>query len=329
MLPDGRRIGAHLPLAPGMVKAVDRAHAIGASAIQVFADNPTAWRRRRAPSPQLATFRQRAEAFDIRPVSIHASYLVNLPGPDAVTFERSVSMLVSELDTAPTFGAAFVNVHIGSHRGAGVEVGIERLVAGLGQVLSRATTEAASVRLVLENSAGGGGGLGTNIEELAAISTALDEAGVERSRVGFCIDVAHAWGAGIDVGYPAAIDAFLASFDARIGLDRLVMIHLNDTRSSLGSRSDRHEHLGAGQVPAAGLTHILRHPLLSQAAYILETPGMEAGYDAINLERARLLWAGEPLPTLPAEAFTLPSSSRGRMTSKRASTRAPKATTVP
>ena len=90
MLPDGRRIGAHLPLAPGMVKAVDRAHAIGASAIQVFADNPTAWRRRRAPSPQLATFRERTEAFDIRPVSIHASYLVNLPGPDAVTFERSV-----------------------------------------------------------------------------------------------------------------------------------------------------------------------------------------------------------------------------------------------
>ena len=127
MLPDGRRIGAHLPLAPGMVKAVDRARAIGASAMQVFADNPTAWRRRRAPSPQLATFRERAEAFDIRPVSVHASYLVNLPGPDTVTFERSVSMLTSELDTAPSFGAAFVNVHIGSHRGAGAEVGISRL----------------------------------------------------------------------------------------------------------------------------------------------------------------------------------------------------------
>ena len=99
-------------------------------------------------------------------------------------------------------------------------------------------------------------------------------------------------------------------------------------KPSLGSRSDRHEHLGAGQIPVAGLTHILRHPLLSQAAYILETPGMESGYDAINLERARLLWGGETLPTLPDEAFTLPSSSRGRMASKRASTRAPKPTPV-
>jgi deoxyribonuclease-4 len=317
MLPDGRRIGAHLPLAPGMVKAVDRARAIGASAMQVFADNPTAWRRRRAPSPQLATFRERAEAFDIRPVSIHASYLVNLPGPDAVTFERSVSMLVSELDTAPTFGAAFVNVHIGSHRGAGVDAGIARLVAGLERVLGRASGEAGGVRLVLENSAGGGGGLGTSVDELARIAEALGESGVERSRVGFCIDVAHAWGAGIDVGDPGAIDGFLRTFDARIGLDRLVMIHLNDTRSSLGSRTDRHEHLGAGQIPVAGMTHILRHPSLSHVAYILETPGMESGYDAINLERARLLWAGEGLPTLPPEAFTLPSSSRGRMASKR------------
>ena len=303
-----------------MVKAVDRARAIGASAMQVFADNPTAWRRRRAPSPQLATFRERAEAFDIRPVSVHASYLVNLPGPDAVTFERSVSMLAHELDTAPSFGAAFVNVHIGSHRGAGVEVGIDRLVDGIGQVLGRATATPAEARLVLENSAGGGGGLGTNVEELAAIADALDDHGIDRAYVAYCLDVAHAWGAGIDVGDPAEIDAFLEAFDDRIGLDRLVMIHLNDTRSALGSRTDRHEHLGAGRIPIAGLRHILRHPRLAHVAYILETPGMESGYDAVNLERARLLWAGKRLPTLPPEAFTLPSSSRGRMSSKRPAT---------
>jgi deoxyribonuclease IV len=320
MLPDGRRIGAHLPLAPGMVKAVDRARAIGASAMQVFADNPTAWRRRRAPSPQLATFRERTEAFDIRPVSVHASYLVNLPGPDAVTFERSVSMLAHELDTAPSFGAAFVNVHIGSHRGAGPDVGIARLVDGIGQVLDRATATPAETRLVLENSAGGGGGLGTNVEEFAAIAAALDERGIDRAHVAYCVDVAHAWGAGIDVGDPAHIDAFLEAFDERIGLDRLVMIHLNDTRSSFGSRTDRHEHLGAGRIPVAGLRHILRHPRLAHVAYILETPGMESGYDAVNLERARLLWAGKRLPTLPPEAFTLPSSSRGRMSSKRSAT---------
>ena len=317
MLPDGRRLGAHLPVAPGIAKTIDRAQEIGASAVQVFADNPTAWRRRGEPSPQLARFRERSAALDIRPVSIHASYLVNLPGPDATTFDRSVTMLIAELETAPSFGARFINLHIGSHRGSGLETGVSRLVGGIGRVLAGAVTDADTM-LVLENSAGGGGGIGTNLDELATIAERLDEAGIDRRRVGYCIDLAHAWGAGIDVGDPVVVDGFLGGFDARIGLDRLVMIHVNDTRSALGSRTDRHEHLGGGQIPVAGLTHVLRHPRLVHAAYILETPGMDTGYDAVNMERARLLWAGEPLPTLPREAFQLAGSAKGRMSSGRA-----------
>jgi len=313
MLPDGRRLGAHLPLAPGMVKAVDRAHAIGASAIQIFTDNPTAWRRRREPSKQLETFRTRSAELDIRPVAIHASYLVNLPGPDTATFERSVAMLAGELAGAPAFGARYVNVHIGSHRGTGVEVGIQRLVDGIEAVFARAGDGASAATLVLENSVGGGGGLGTSLEELASIADLLGTRGIRRGDVGFCLDLAHAWGAGIDVGDPAVVDAFLGGFDARIGLDRLVLVHLNDTRSALGSRSDRHEHLAAGRIPAEGLAHVLRHPRLIEATYILETPGMDAGYDAINMERARALWAGKPLRPLPKGAFELAGSARGRM----------------
>lgn len=313
MLPDGRRLGAHLPLAPGMVKAVDRAHAIGASAIQIFTDNPTAWRRRREPSKQLETFRTRSAELDIRPVAIHASYLVNLPGPDTATFERSVAMLAGELAGAPAFGARYVNVHIGSHRGTGVEVGMRRLVDGIEEVLARAGDCASAATLVLENSVGGGGGLGTSLDELASIADLLGTRGIRRSDVGFCLDLAHAWGAGIDVGDPAVVDAFLGGFDARIGLDRLVLVHLNDTRSALGSRSDRHEHLAAGRIPAEGLAHVLRHPRLIEATYILETPGMDAGYDAINMERARALWAGKPLRPLPKGAFELAGSARGRM----------------
>ncbi|HSL76338.1 MAG TPA: deoxyribonuclease IV [Candidatus Limnocylindrales bacterium] len=316
MLPDGRRLGAHLPVAPGIAKTIDRAHAIGASAVQVFADNPTAWRRRSEPSPQLARFRERSAALDIQPVSIHASYLVNLPGPDRSTFDRSVTMLIAELETAPSFGARLVNLHIGSHRGSGLEAGIARLGDGIGRVLERAETDSDTM-LVLENSAGGGGGIGTNLDELVAIADRLEQQGIDRRRVGYCVDLAHAWGAGIDVGDAAVIDAFLAGFDARIGLDRLVLVHLNDTRSALASRTDRHEHLGAGQIPVEGLTHVLRHPSLRHAAYILETPGMDTGYDAVNMERARLLWAGEPLPTLPREAFELVGSAKGRMSSGR------------
>lgn len=317
MLPDGRRLGAHLPLGAGMVKAVDRAHAIGADAIQIFTDNPTAWRRRAEPPTELGAFRDRLDTLDIGPIAIHAAYLVNLAGPDEEHYGHSVDLLVTELVGAPAFRGRFVNAHIGSHRGTGVATGIDRLATGVARVIR--DVDAARVdpvdrepMLVLENSAGSGWGLGVDLDELGAIRDAIDGCGVPTDRVGFCLDVAHAWGAGIDMSSPAAIDAFLGTFDRRIGLERLVMVHLNDSRAECGSRLDRHEHVGAGRIGAAGLGHLLRHPRLGHATFYLETPGMDEGYDAINIARARALAAGEPLPILPPEAFELSGSARSR-----------------
>lgn len=326
MLPDGRRLGAHLPLATGMVKAVDRAHEIGASSMQIFTDNPTAWKRRAEPPHELAAFRQRLRELDIRPVAIHASYLVNLAGSREDSYERSIVLLADELRHAPTFGARFVNVHIGSHLGLGVAAGIEQLASGIQRTLQAAAdappdpaTLAESTTwpdepamLVLENSAGSGGGLGTDVDELAGIAEAVAALGIPDERVGFCIDTAHAWGAGIDMGAPAAIDDFLADFDERIGLRRIAMVHLNDSRSERGSRTDRHEHLGAGRIGEVGLAHILRHPGLASATYLVETPGMDEGYDAINVARARALATGVPLEPLPAGAFELRGSAKAR-----------------
>ncbi|MEX2184250.1 MAG: deoxyribonuclease IV [Chloroflexota bacterium] len=308
MLPDGRRLGAHLPLAGGMVKAVERAHEIGASALQIWTDNPTAWRRRREPPHELAAFRERLELHDIGPVAIHAAYLVNLAGPEPDYFTRSVEVLAHELRGAPTFRARFVNVHIGSHRDTTVQAGIQRLADGVALALAEVDDGPDRAVLALENSAGSGWGVGTDARELGDIADAIERRGIDRRRVGFCLDTAHAWGAGMDVGDPAVIDAFLDEFDRRIGLDRLVMIHLNDSRSERGSRLDRHEHLGAGRIGMAGLGHVLRHPRLAHATYYLETPGMDDGYDAINLQRARALYAGEPLGDLPPEAFELKSA---------------------
>ena len=320
MLPDGRRLGAHLPLATGMLKAVDRANEIGANAMQIFTDNPTAWKRRAEPPKELDAFRGRTGELDIRPISVHASYLVNLAGSNAVSYERSIVMLAHELRQAPSFGARYVNVHIGSHLGLGVAAGIDRLGEGIVRTISAADADtpaaadapAAPAMLVLENSAGSGGGLGTSVEELASIADRITALGIPDERVGFCIDTAHAWGAGIDLGSPSAIDAFIAAFDDRIGLGRLVLIHLNDSRSDRGSRMDRHEHLGAGQIGPDGLAHVLRHPRLAHVTYLLETPGMDVGYDAINLARARDLVAGKPLEPLPAAAFELRGSSSTR-----------------
>jgi deoxyribonuclease-4 len=318
MLPDGRRLGAHLPVAAGMVKAADRAHAIGAATLQIFSDNPTAWRRRSTPPRGLGVFLQRIVAHDIGPIAIHASYLVNLAGSDAASYERSVTLLTHELADAPSFGARFVNVHIGSHLGEGVETGIRRLARGVERVLDAVAAgrprggPAQPAMLVLENSSGGGGGLGTSVEELAGIADALEAHGIGRHEVGFCLDTAHAWGAGIDVGDPRAIDRVLVGFDRRIGLDRLVMVHLNDSRSELGSRSDRHEHLGAGRIDTRGLRHVLLHRGLAHAAYYLETPGMDEGYDAVNLGRALDLAAGRELAPLPPAAFELRGSAASR-----------------
>ena len=308
MPPDGRRLGAHLPLGLGMVKAVERAHEIGADAIQVFADNPTAWRRRSEPPKELPAFRKRLVELGIEPVAIHAPYLVNLAGPEETFFSRSVAVLATELRAAPGFRARFVNVHVGSHRGSGVEVGTRRLAGGLRLVLDEVDSGPDAAMVVLENSAGSGFGLGIDVTELAEIAEAAGAHGIPEARLAFCLDTAHAWGAGVDLADPDAADAFLDEFESRIGLRRLVMIHLNDSKSERGSRLDRHEHVGAGKIGAPGLGHLLRHPRLAHVAYYLETPGMDEGYDAINVARVRDLMAGRPIATLPPEAMELRGS---------------------
>jgi deoxyribonuclease-4 len=296
-----------------MVRAAERAAAIGADALQVFIDNPTAWKRRMEPPAELPAFRERLTALGIGPIAVHASYLVNLAGPAEDLFERSVALLAHEMAAAPGFGARFVNVHVGSHKGAGVEAGVARVAAGIARVLEGipAGAEVAgglpgAPLLVLENSAGSGDGVGVNLEELEAIFEAVAARGITAGRVGLCLDTAHLWAAGHDMATAEGVDALVDALAARIGLERLVMIHLNDSKATRGARLDRHEHLGAGEMGAgAGLARLLTHPALAHVAYFLETPGMDQGYDAVNLARARGLAAGLPLDPLPPEAFEL------------------------
>jgi deoxyribonuclease IV len=305
---EARRIGAHLPLAAGMVKAVDRAHAIGATALQVFGDNPTAWRRRAEPPAELAAFRERLAELDIAPLAIHAAYLVNLAGPDEAFAARSVQILAHELRAASEFGARFVNVHIGSHRGTTFDAGIARLAAGAAQVLADVADRPEAPILVLENSAGGGFGIGSTVSELERIAEAIAACRVPEHRVAFCLDTAHLWSAGHAIDDPDVTDRLLDDFDRRIGLSRLMMIHLNDSKTAVGSHFDRHEHVGAGLIGERGMGHIVRHPRLAHVAYYVETPGMDVGYDEVNVRRAYDLLAGRPLAALPPEAFELRGS---------------------
>jgi deoxyribonuclease-4 len=240
-------------------------------------------------------------------VAIHAAYLVNLAGPDPAFREASIEVLASELRAAGGYGASIVNVHTGSHRDTSVEAGIELIADGVARVFDRAGDEAGGTRLALENSAGGGWTVGVTIDELARIADAAASRGIAESRLGFCLDTAHAWGSGARFDDPDGIDAYLAEFDRRIGLERLFMVHLNDSRSDRGDRQDRHEHIGGGRIGERGFRHLLRHPDLREVPFILETPGMDEGFDAINLARCRALLAGEALEPLPPSAFEVSS----------------------
>lgn len=302
-------------MAHGPLRAARRARQIGATALQIFSDNPTAWRRRSGPPADAAGFVDYCERHGIAPVVIHASYLINLAGSAEPFAGQSLAGLRHEMDVAPSFGATMVNTHIGSHRGDGPVAGLRRVGQAVRSVLDGAPP---GVRLVLENSAGGGDTLGSRIEELATI---LDAAGSSVGQLAFCLDTAHLWGAGYDISTPDGAAAVLDRFDALIGLDRLALMHLNDSKSLLASRSDRHEHLGAGKIGARGLAAFLRDPRLpGRTTLVMETPGVDEGYDAVNLRRSWLLHGGaDALPTLPPGAFRLTrSSTRAATPGKRA-----------
>ena len=291
-----------------MVAAVERAQAIGLDTLQIFSDNPTAWRRRAEPPHELGAFRDRLGDFALGPIAIHASYLVNLAGPDEMFHVKSVDMLQHELTVAPSFGARFVNVHTGSHKGSGLDLGIGRISEGIATAFMGVPDGPEAAMLVLENSAGGGGGIGVDVNEIAVLLDAVSATGISRERVGICLDAAHLWGAGHPIDTADGVDRLVGELGDRIGLDRVVMIHLNDSKAALGSRMDRHEHLGAGAIGAAGLARILTHPGLRHVTYYLETPGMDEGYDAVNAGRAHDLAVGRPLAILPPEAMNLPGA---------------------
>lgn len=286
-----------------MVSAVDRIAEVGGGALQIFTDNPTSWRRRSEPPADQAAFRAHLALRAVGPVAIHAPYLVNLAGPEEELYRRSVDLLASELTVAPGFAARFVNIHVGSHRGAGRETGIRRLAEGIGLAFARVPAGPEAPLVVLENSAGGGFAVGTTVEDLADIVDACAAIGVDTARVGFCLDTAHLWGFGYAIGDPEGVDDLLARVDALLGRGRVAMVHLNDSKAERGSRYDRHAHLGAGRIGVGGLHRFLTHPALAGLPHYLETPGMDEGYDALNVRNALRIAAGLALEPVPAEAL--------------------------
>jgi len=298
----GRAIGPHVALAHGLPRALERIRIVGAGAVQVFADDPTAWRRKAQPPPGIDAFRQRLTEAGVGPLAIHASYLVNLASPDTELIARSTDVMVAELHMGGQYGARFVNVHIGSHRGAGLDAGLERAGETVARILDAVPPGPDVPMLVLEDSAGQGDSVGVTLTELGAILRSAARHGADPARVGICLDTAHVWGAGYAVHTPDGVDALVAELEREVGSERLAMLHLNDSRAARGSRADRHAHIGGGTIGAVGMGALLAHPSLARVPAYLETPGMDTGWDAVNMDRVRRLLHGESLPDLPPGA---------------------------
>ena len=268
----------------GVKGALDHAAAMGADAVQLFAQSPRMWRFPEHAPDDLSRFRERRAEAGLSAVLVHALYLVNLATPDDVIHGKSVETMRSTMRAACSLGADGVVVHVGSHLGSGFDAGLERAVPALALILEECSD---TTWLLLENSAGAGGTMGRSVEELAALVDALGR----HPRLGVCLDSCHLYVSGVDVGDRAVLDATLAELDARIGLDRLRALHVNDAATPLGSNRDRHANVLEGEL-GERLGTFLAHPSLQGLPAVMEVPGPEGhGPDAAELAKVRGLHA--------------------------------------
>ena len=278
-------MGAHLSIAGGLHKAVFNASEYGCSALQIFTKNANTWKERRLSDDDIEQFDAARKKTGIRWICSHAAYLINLASPDPGKFERSMEALENELVRSSQLNLPYVIMHPGSHMGAGEGTGLRRVSEGINRVFDR-VPEATS-QLLLETAAGQGSNVGHTFEQLAAISDKVEV----KERIGFCLDTCHVFAAGYDLRTKTAYRETMQAFYRVIGLDRLRVIHLNDTKKGLGSRIDRHEHIGRGAIGINAFTFILNDPQLKGLPKIIETPKKEGpvDYDRINLNRLRSL----------------------------------------
>jgi len=277
-----RRIGMHMRTGRGLDKAVEMIKALQLQAVQIFTDNPSAWRSAPVDPKATAAFKAALEEMGVRPAMSHAMYLINLASPNPTFQKKSREALKAELERAEAYGLQYVVTHVGSHMGAGAQAGIDRVVAQLDQVLS---TAGGSATCLLETSAGGGAYVGAKFDDLAQILSRLPQ---HAERLGVCFDTAHAYASGYDVAGTEGMTKTLAQLTAIIPAQRIRACHCNDTTVTLGGKADRHVNIGQGNVGLEGFKALLHFDPLAHCGFVLETPGEEMleGLENLNTLRA-------------------------------------------
>lgn len=275
-----RKIGAHVSAAGGPSKAINNALSIGANCFQIFAGSPRTWKRSLYNQSEVDRFNQLVDQNNLKPVFIHALYLVNLASDNPETLEKSIQSLLIDLQNGDQINAAGVVVHLGSHQGRGFGSVKSQLIQNINLLLNQTTT----TPLLIENPSGQKGkvGLLDEIEEL------LSQISSDRLRV--CLDTAHLYEAGYDLNNTQQTDQLIEELKQRKILPQLTCLHLNDSKTPLGSARDQHHNLGQGYISLAGLKHLINHPQLKHLPLILEVPGFNSkGPDQQNIQIAQSL----------------------------------------
>ena len=275
-------LGAHMSIGGGIHRAIERSRSIDCTAMQIFVKNNMQWFARPLLKEEIKAFLDHAQRKELHAAFAHANYLINLAATNPQFHANSIRSLSEELTRADQLELPFLVLHPGAHLGASEEAGLDKIVASIDRLFRKIPK--VKTRIALETTAGQGSCLGHRFEQIAYII----ENAREPERLGVCLDTAHVFAAGYDISSEAAIRKTFREFDRVIGLDRLAALHLNDSKTALGSRVDRHEHIGKGKIGLGAFRFIMRDRRLRKIPKVLETPkGKDLAEDVANLKTLR------------------------------------------
>jgi len=278
------RFGFHISIAGGFSKVVERASARGCETIQFFSRNPRGWKYSPLNRKEVEEFRSSVQSSALFPIFLHMPYLPNIASLKSKFYKRSIDSITTDLQRADQLGAQYLIIHIGHRMESSEDQAIEAVSQGIDQAFEKMKN---GVILLVENTAGQGTEIGYTLDQIKKIIEGVHD----HQRMGVCLDTAHAFEAGYDLSNQDGIERTLETFDQTIGLKRLHLLHLNDSKTPLGSRKDRHWHIGEGHIGMEGFRNLVNHPLLRHLPGIMETPRKDTVEDLKNMKVIRSLVA--------------------------------------
>lgn len=278
-------LGVQVSTAGHIYESITRAAALGCNTMQIFSRDPRQWRKSHLKEEDIEEFKRLRAKFSISPVFVHIPYLINLASPYNILYKSSMRAYIEDIKEAQSLGVDYIVTHMGSHKKSGEAKGLKRITSALNRILDK--TKDYTVAILLENTAGSGSWLGYKFEHQRKIIDAIEN----QDRIGICFDTCHAFVAGYDLSTPEGYKDTIAQLDGIVGLNKLKLIHLNDSQDKLLSHRDRHEHIGKGKIGLKGFRRLINDERLKDVPLILETPKDSEDDDRINLETVRKIKA--------------------------------------